>query len=608
MSDIINLLPEAIANQIAAGEVIQRPASVVKELMENAIDAEATHITLVVKNYGKSLIQVIDNGKGMSETDARMCFERHATSKIREAKDLFAIKTMGFRGEALASIASIAEVELKTRPADIEVANLITIKTSEIIEQSYCQAEAGTSIAVKNLFFNVPARRKFLKTDSVELKYITEEFKRVALAYPEIRFKFIHNDNEIYNLLSGSLKKRILGLFRKTYEQKLLRVDEDTDVLKISGLIGNPVIARKQKGEQYIFVNNRYVKSHYLNHAIRGAYDTLIGEDQYPFYVLFLDLDPSTIDINVHPTKQEIKFDDERLIYNYLKVSIKHALGRYSLSPKLDFENENSEIRSNIHRPNNGPFSNSLASRTRSAPVMRQWQSLYKGQEGAELQKELDNDSSDFQRSSEVLTVPSAATGDLLVETLPLDAEEKEPYQIHNSYVIVQIKNGFFILNQYLAHQRILFEKYLKSLNESEELTQKQLFPTSLQIAKDKVEIFSELTSELKKLGFDIQSFGGDTFVVHGIPAGFNNSNLQGLMEMLLDQYISNLDLDISKNENLARAMAQGAAIKKGKKLSVEEMRTLVDELFACENPYTSPIGKKCFVNYELEDLEKLFS
>ena len=610
MPDLINLLPEAIANQIAAGEVIQRPASVVKELMENAIDAGASHISLIVKNYGKNLIQVIDNGKGMSETDARMCFERHATSKIRNAEDLFSIKTMGFRGEALASIASIAEVELKTRPADAEVANLIVIKSSEIIDQSYCQAEFGTSIAVKNLFFNVPARRKFLKTDSVELKYITEEFKRVALSYPEIRFKFIHNDNEVYNLLAGSVKKRILGLFRKTYEQKLLRVEEDTDVLKIKGLIGNPEIARKQKGEQYIFVNNRFVKSHYLNHAIATAYDTLISDDQYPFYVLFLEIDPSSIDINVHPTKQEIKFDDERLIYNYLKVSIKHALGRYSLSPKLDFENENGEIRtSNPYKPNNGPFSNTLASTRRTAPVMRQWQSLYNGiEDSAQLKRELDNEEESQHLHNEEFTIPSAASGNLLVETLPLDNDEKEPYQIHNSYIIVQIKNGFFILDQYLAHQRILYEKYLKNLNEREELMQKQLFPISLQVPKDRIEIFEELIIEMKKLGFDIQSFGGETFVVHGIPAGFNDNNIQDLVDRLLDQYASNLDLDISKNENLARAMAQSAAIKKGQRLNVEEMKTLVDELFACENPYTSPIGKKCFVNYELTDLEKQFA
>lgn len=604
MRDVINLLPEAIANQIAAGEVIQRPASVVKELLENAIDAKADNITLIIKNYGKSLIQVIDNGVGMTETDARMAFERHATSKIKKSDDLFNIKTMGFRGEALASIASIAEVELKTRTEDAEVATLVNIKSSELVEQSYSQAEKGTSIAVKNLFFNVPARRKFLKTDSVELKYILEEFKRVALSYPEVKFRVIHNDNELFKLPSGTLKKRVLGLFRKTYEEKILRVEEDTDVLKVKGLIGNPEIARKQKGEQYIFVNNRFIKSHYLNHAIKGAYDNLISEDHHPFYVIFLELDPSTIDINVHPTKQEIKFDDERLIYNYLKVSVKHALGRYSLSPQLDFENEMHNLRPVIKSdPSNssGGFSNSMASTTRSAPVMRNWQSLYKGMEEFELQQ--DSNSED----EEELTIPSAASGNILSTSLSLDCDEKEPFQIHNSYILVQIKNGFFILDQNLAHQRILYERYLRNLKNNTEMVQRQLFPISLKISKDKIDLFEELTPQLKPIGFDVQSFGGDTFVVHGIPVGFDDKDIQQVMEELMHQYISNLDLDISKNENLARSMALGAAIKKGQKLNKEEMRAIVDELFACEIPYTSPGGKKCFVKFEISDLEKQF-
>lgn len=605
MSDVINLLPESIANQIAAGEVIQRPASVVKELMENAIDAHADDISLIIKNYGKSLIQVIDNGVGMTETDARMSFERHATSKISSSEDLFNIKTMGFRGEALASIASISEVEMKTRRDDAEVAALITVKSSELVEQSYCQGEKGTSIAVKNLFFNVPARRKFLKTDSVELKYIVEEFKRLALAHPEKKFRLIHNDNEMYKLASGTLKKRILGLFRKTYEEKLIRVEEDTDVLKIYGLIGSPEISRKQKGEQYIFVNNRFIKSHYLGHAIKGAYDTLISEDQHPFYVLFLEVDPATIDINVHPTKQEIKFDDERLVYNYLKVSVKHALGRYSLSPTLDFNNELGTMRSAVNdmqgRKSSGPFSNTLASTTRSAPVMRNWQSLYKGMEEFDLQDDTaDND--------EELTIPSAASGDILMSNLSLESDEKEAFQLHNSYIVVQIKSGFFILNQNLAHQRILYERYLKNLNDRIELVQRQLFPITIHVNKDKIELFQELTVELKRLGFDVQSFGGDTFVVHGIPVGFEDNNIQEVMDRLLDQYVHNLNLDISKNENLARSMAMSAAVKKGQSLSREEMKTLVDELFACKVPYTSPGGKKCFINFEISELEKQFS
>ena len=603
MRDVINLLPEAIANQIAAGEVIQRPASVVKELMENAIDAKADDIVLILRNYGKSLIQIIDNGIGMTETDARMSFERHATSKINEASDLFNIKTMGFRGEALASIASIAEVEMKTRTSDSEVATLILVKSSEVVEQSYCQAEKGTSVAVKNLFYNVPARRKFLKTDSVELKYILEEFKRIALAHPAIKFRVIHNDNELYKLATGTLKKRVLGLFRKTYEEKLIRVEEDTDILKIKGLIGNPEIARKQKGEQYIFVNRRYIRSAYLNHAIRSAYDNLISKDHHAFYVLFLDIDPSAIDINVHPTKQEIKFDDERLIYNYLKVSIKHALGRYSLSPQLDFENELGAFR-NVpveSRKSNSEFSNTMASTTRSAPVMRNWQSLYKGMEEFQLNDETNDE-------EEELVIPSAASGDLLMSTLPIESDEKEAFQIHNSYIIVQIKSGFFILDQNLAHQRILFERYLKKLNNRSELVQHQLFPVSVQVARDKIELFTELIVELKHLGFDVQSFGGETFVVHGVPVGFDDKNLQEVMDQLLEQYSENLNLDISKNENLARSMALGASIKKGQALSKEEMKTLIDELFACNNPYTSPGGKKCFINFEINDLEKQFS
>jgi DNA mismatch repair protein MutL len=603
MRDVINLLPEAIANQIAAGEVIQRPASVVKELLENAIDAGADDISLIVKNYGKSLIQVIDNGIGMTESDARMAFERHATSKIKTADDLFNIKTMGFRGEALPSIASIAEVAMKTRTTDAEVASLITIKSSEVVDQSYCQAEKGTSIAVKNLFFNVPARRKFLKTDSLELKYIVEEFKRVALANPEKKFRFIHNDNEMYKLPGGTLKKRIMGLFRKTYEEKLMRVEEDTDVLKISGLIGNPEIARKQKGEQYIFVNNRFIKSHYLNHAIKSAYDKLITEDHHPFYVLFLELDPATIDINVHPTKQEIKFDDERLVYNYLKVSVKHALGRYSLSPTLDFDNELGALRSAVNimqsRKPSGGFSNTLASTTRSAPVMRNWQSLYSGMD--EVSAKNDNE-------EEELTIPSAASGDILTSTLSLESDEKEPFQIHNRYILVQIKNGFFLINQNLAHQRILYERYIKNLNSSTELVQRQLFPISFHLSKDKIELFAELSVEIKRLGFDVQSFGGDTFVVHGIPVGFDDKNIQEVMDSLMEQYLNNMTLNLPKNDNLARSMALSSAIKKGQMLTNEEMRTIVNELFACKNPYTSPTGKKCFIKFDINELDNQFS
>ncbi len=601
MPDIIKLLPESVANQIAAGEVIQRPASVVKELMENALDAGSTSISLIIKNSGKTLIQVIDNGKGMSETDARMAFERHATSKIRSADDLFALYTMGFRGEALASIASIAEVEMKTRQHDSEIASLLRIHSSEIQEQSYCQAEPGTSIAVKNLFFNVPARRKFLKTDSVELKYILEEFTRVALAHPEIRFVLVHNDNEIYNLPAGTLKKRVINLFRKTYEDKLLRVEEDTDIIKIDGLVGNPDIAKKQKGDQYIFVNKRFIKSHYLNHAIKGAYSHLIGEDQHPFFVLFLEIDPAKIDINVHPTKQEIKFDDERVIYNYVKVSVKHALGRYSMTPILDFENDNSNFRSIPDprtRSNSGESTQPRASLTRSAPVMRNWQSLYNTDDILDLDS--DND-------EEELTMPSAATGDLLGATYVDEPVQKKPFQVHKQYIILQMKSGLAIIDQHNAHERILYERYLKRLESQEQLVQKQLFPITLQISKDKHAIFDSLQEEIKQLGFDIQSFGGTTYVANGIPAGMEESNLQMIIDMLIEQYSSSHNLEISKNEKIAIAMAQSTSIKKGKELSPEEIDSLIDDLFACTIPHISPTGKKVFITYELSELEKQF-
>ncbi len=608
MSDIIKLLPESIANQIAAGEVIQRPASVVKELMENSIDAGSKVITLVIKNAGKTLIQVIDDGKGMSETDARMCFERHATSKIQDTNDLFSIKTMGFRGEAMASIASIAEVEMKTRTVTAEVATHLIIKSSEVQKQGYTQAEPGTTISVKNLFFNVPARRKFLRTDSVELKYIMEEFKRVALAHPELRFKMIHNDDELYNLPEGTLKKRLLGIFRRTYEDKLIRVEENTEVVNIVGFVGQPEIAKKQKGEQYIFVNKRYIKSNYLNHAIKTAYQNLIEDKQYAFYVLFLDIDPSKIDINVHPTKQEIKFDDERLIYNYLKVAVKHGLGRYSLSPQLDFENQDSMIPAAARRAllekssavNASGSSIPQASTRRTAPVMRNWQSLYNGIETMDLEEDDSNE--------EPLFIPSAATGDLLGCTEQFDAEEKQPMQVHNSYIIVQIKSGLIVMDQHQAHMRILYERYLANLSKNKELVQKQLFPITINIAKEKIALLEDLLPELHSLGFEIQAFGGETYIIQGIPAGFQENNIQSVISGLIDNYDNNIKLDLSKNENIARSMALAAAIPKGKSLELEEMKTLIDELFACKLPFTSPSGKKCFITYELNDLEKLFT
>ncbi len=604
MSDIIKLLPESIANQIAAGEVIQRPASVVKELMENSVDAQSASITLVIKNSGKTLIQVIDDGMGMSETDARMSFERHATSKIRSSEDLFRIDTKGFRGEALASIASIAEVEMKTRRQDSELGTHLIIRSSKVVSQDFCQANTGTSLSVKNLFFNVPARRKFLKSDATEYKYIVEEFHRIALSHPELSFRLIHNDNEVYNLPKSNLKRRVLGIFRKTYEDKLIKIDEEASSIKIHGFIGQPEISKRQNGEQYIFVNKRFIKSNYLNHAIRGAYQNLVEEKAYPFFVLFLDLDPASIDINVHPTKHEIKFNDERLIYNFLKVAVKHGLGRYVLSPTLDFDNDEGKI---ISRPfpskEDSSIGTPLASRTRTAPALRNWQNLYTDT------KAFDLDSEEAENKDEQpLIIPSAASGNILEENTLLDNEEKTPFQIHNSYILVPIKSGFLILDQHVAHARILYEKYLNNLNNKKELIQKQLFPLTINIGKDKIAVLEEVIPDIRSLGFEIENFGGQTFIVHGTPAGFHENDIQGVIDGLVDQYISNIGMKLSKNENLARSMAFSAAINKGKLLTTEEMTALIDDLFACEFPYKGPSGRKCFITYELATLEKMFN
>ena len=570
----------------------------VKELLENAIDAKASTIKLIIKNAGKTLIQVIDNGVGMSDTDARMSFERHATSKIKKTDDLFNIRTMGFRGEALASMASIAEVEMKTRQLQSDIATRLVVKSSEVVEQGYCQAEPGTSISVKHLFYNIPARKKFLKSDSVELKHLLNEFKKVALAHPEVGFTVLHNDNELYNLPEGSLKKRLLNLFRRTYEDKLIRIEEETGVVSITGFIGDPDISKKVRDEQYLFVNKRYFKSNYLNHAVRTAYQNLNEEGQHPFHVLFLEVDPGSIDINIHPSKHEVKFDDERLIYNYLKVAVRHGLGRYSLSPQLDFENQNQSLPQQRREKDHNPM---LASRVRTAPIKRGWQNLYSDMEIMDISEDKQDPSGE-----EPLILASAATGDLLSEHL--DTEVKKPSQLHNAYILVQIKSGMIIMDQHRAHRRVLYEQYLRNLDNNPESIQKQLFPITLTVDKDKVAMLTELAPSLRPLGFEVEAFGGETFIVHGIPAGLTENNIPSIIEKLLDQYVQNLNLDYSKNENLARSLAKSSAIRNGQVLSTEEMSTLINELFACQYPYTEPGGKKCFITFELKDVEKMFS
>jgi len=626
MTDLIQLLPDAIANQIAAGEVIQRPASVVKELLENAVDAGSSEIKLIVKDAGKSLIQVIDNGCGMSETDARMSFERHATSKIKKADDLFAIRTMGFRGEALASIAAIAHVELKTRRHADDLGTRIVIEGTEIKKQEACQAAVGTNFSIKNLFYNVPARRNFLKSNTVEMRHILDEFQRIALANADIFFSLHHNNTEVFHLTAGNLRQRVVGVFGSSCNKKLVPVSEETDIIKLEGFVGKPEFAKKTRGEQLFFVNNRFIKSAYLNHAVVGAYEDLINTDSYPMYVIFLDIDPSKIDINVHPTKQEIKFEDEKLIYNYLKVAVRHALGQYSITPMLDFDQDPSisgftsnaspkqsptnfnqqTIGSKGNPGGGGNFSSSNSDDLRQANNLKNWEKLYEGLGDINSDNPPSND-----KSSTPLTIESEwneqtnkeSSGESFIE------ENQTPlYQIHSTYILSQIKSGFMLIDQQAAHERILYENYLAILEEQQNFTQQELFPRTITLNTADSALLKEILPAINMLGFDIKDFGSDTFIIHGTPADLNSSiNEQQIIEMLLQQYKSNMDLKLELKENIARSMAQSASIKRGQPLSNKEMKALIDQLFACNMPYKSPTGRSCFLTYDMGELEKLF-
>lgn len=610
MSDIIQLLPDSVANQIAAGEVIQRPASAVKELLENAVDAGSSSIKLIVKDAGKSLIQVIDNGCGMSETDARMSFERHATSKIKKADDLFAIKTMGFRGEALASIAAIAQVELKTRKYEQETGSQINIEASEVISQETCSTAAGTSFSIKNLFYNVPARRNFLKSDPVELRHIFEEFQRVALPNPGIAFSLHSNNNEVFNLTAGNLRQRIISIFGSSYNQRLVPVEEDTDIIKITGFICKPEFAKKTRGEQYFFINKRFIKNGYLHHAVQSAFEQLLPSDSFASYFLMMEVDPKTIDINIHPTKTEIKFEDERSIYAILRSAIKKSLGQYNISPTLDFEQEMSF---NIPlRPKNAtvqqpgitvdtefnPFKTATLYKEedRNAHNRQNWEKLYA------------NHTNDFSNPE----VHNPEHLRQIIDSAPDEKNEqthkKITYQLHNKYILTHIKSGFMVIDQQAAHERILYEKFIEALEKQKGNSQQQLFPQTIELSASDFNLVKELDEEIRALGFDISEFGKNTFAINGIPAESNNDNGKDLLEGLIDNFKQNLsELKSGKKESLARAMAYKASIKQGRSLTTAEMESLVNELFACQLPYTTPNGKPTIVTFPLEDLDRRF-
>lgn len=612
MTDIIKLLPDNIANQIAAGEVIQRPASVIKELVENAIDAQATEIKLIVKDAGKTLIQVIDNGSGMTPTDARMSFERHATSKIRQAQDLFQIRTMGFRGEALASIAAIAHVEMITKRQEDETGTRLINEGSVITKQEAVQSSQGTSIAVRNLFYNVPARRKFLKSEPVELRHILEEFQRIALAYPDIFFSLHHNGNELYHLPKSNLRQRIVNILGKHVNDKLIPIQDETELAVFNGFIARPEGSKKTKGDQYLYVNQRFIKSNNLQHAIRGGYEDLIPSDQYPFYVIFIDTDPAGIDINVHPTKTEIKFEDERLLYNYLKVSVKHALGQYSLAPMIDFSIDHNFVQRSS-RPMSSPDSGMQpivrGERLNPFPAgptdykkadkeqLKSWEDIYAG-------------INQFQPQVPRLDIEQESLRIDEAERIAIQEDEQAPvaFQIHQRYIVSQLKSGLIIIDQQAAHERILYERYLDRLHNGEYATQKELFPRMLELDGAKAAVLSGILDKVNALGFDMAEFGQHTFIIHGTPAGIEDAGApEKLLESIIEQYMIHGNLKLDTEENLARSLAISASVKKGKMMTDTEMHTLIDQLFACEMPYQSPGGKKCFIFVELEDIQKRF-
>ncbi len=600
MADVIQLLPDSIANQIAAGEVVQRPASIVKELLENAIDAGATEIKLIMKDAGKSLIQVIDNGKGMSETDARMCFERHATSKIRSAEDLFSIKTMGFRGEALASIAAVAMVELITRTADHELATLVRVEGTKITKHEPCQGPVGTNISIKNLFYNVPARRKFLKSDPTEYKHALDEFNRIVLSYPDIKFTLFHNNNSVLNLPAGNFRQRIVNVIGKPINDKLVPVEVETDNLKLTGFIGKPEAAKKSRGDQYLFVNRRFIKSNYLNHAIKIAYEDLIASDQNPVYFLFLDIDASRIDVNVHPTKQEIKFEEERLIYNYIKVAVRHALGQYSITPVLDFDRENYFTDQQSGRANVERALPAYSGKTQfDKENLKNWDQIYEGMITVEPE-------------SQPVRVQSELASEIEGNSSSLNeqATVNKPYQIHNSYIISPIKSGFLVIDQKRAMERIYFEEFLESVKNQEVLAQKKLFPKPIELSASKAEVVRQIKDDLFCMGMEIEEFGNDnSFIIHAMPAGMEYQvDESQVLDDVITQVERNLDLKLDFHQSVAASLATRKATRRGVALNGEEMQNIIDRLFACEIPYTNAHGNKCFITIELDELKKRFN
>lgn len=604
LPDIIHLLPDHLANQIAAGEVIQRPASAVKELLENAVDAGADEIRLFIQDAGKALVQVVDNGKGMSELDARMAFERHATSKISNIEDLFHIKTMGFRGEALASIAAVAQVSLKTKRAEDNNGTLIEIENSQIIRQEPVAVTEGTSIAMKNLFFNVPARRNFLKSNAAELRHIVDEFTRVAMAFPHIFFSLNSNGQEMFHLEKGTLKQRIVQLLGNTYNAKLVSVQEQTDYLNIQGFVGKPETAKKTRGDQYFFVNNRFIRSGYLHHALMQAFDALIPKDSFPMYALFIDLDPEQVDINVHPTKQEIKFEDEKIVYAFVQSAVKHALAQFSITPTLDFE-----LDAGIQQLDSVSKPVTEANKT-AASGGSLYQSFTRQHQAHFIERKSDlghwKDLYASSAAQEPTSNPNPAFESLLQQ---IPVEETGPLQqLHLSWILQPTAEGFRLIHQQQAHERILYERYKQALNGQAIPIQQSLFPATLELSVADAVLLTELLPDLLQLGYQLAPFGKETFLIQGTPADVPAGNEGHTIELVLEslKHASN-DASHNRRERLIRATARQHAIATGTKLTDAEMQRIATQLFQCQTPNATPDGKPTFLSFNQQEITKMF-
>lgn len=599
----IKLLPEHVANQIAAGEVVQRPASVVKELLENAIDAGASQITLVLKGAGKSMIQVIDNGSGMTPENVSLCFARHATSKISSAEDLFSLSTKGFRGEAMASIAAIAHVSLKTKTQDSAQGIECVIEGSEVVAQSPCVMQSGTVVSVKNLFYNIPARRNFLKGDHIELKHCVEEFQRVALAHSQIGFKMVHHDQDLFHFAPSNVRQRIAAVLGGKANERLVPVEENTEIVAISGFVLKPEFAKKSRGDQYFFVNNRFIKSPYLNHALNAAFEGMIKSDLHPGYVLFLSVDPAAIDINIHPTKTEVKFEEEQSIYAVLRASVKHSLGQFNIMPLLDFDRDSSmdttyssqgQIPKTPHidvDPGFNPFASSSAYRPKEEKGS--WSSLYVGLKAEEPWHSIEVESQEV-------------TGGLFEE----EAQESDQItaQIQNKFIVTTIKRGLIVVHQNLAHQRIIYERLLRTSTLEEAASQQKLFSLEIELNSMQSLYALELQEALKSIGFDFE-LRDNIMALSAVPTGLSDLQAEAIILEVLEESLNDRPDDgFGVMDVIARSLAAKMAIKSGHKLTLTEQRDLINELFACKEPDRSPGQRRTFITMDAQDLEQKFN